>query len=161
MTFKTCTSCRRPLSKEDWLALPLCGIQPILGSPDGEFELRNCGCGSTLSVPTEETIRGIWGVISSEPIELRTWTDLSAWDLARMWAEYAFGPVDVGLWLARARCFDPRAAAELAQLGVSALDAAKPVDVISKDHDAGYWDTLGFAVARGDMTPEQAAGRLR
>jgi hypothetical protein len=47
-TFKACSACGRGYTREEWLALPLVGIQPDLGG--GSMELRNCVCRSTLAV---------------------------------------------------------------------------------------------------------------
>jgi hypothetical protein len=46
---KRCNCCGASYSRDDWASLPLIGIQrDEYGAP--ELELRNCACGSTLSI---------------------------------------------------------------------------------------------------------------
>lgn len=49
---KTCR-CGESWSRERWAALGLVGYTD--GGEDGELELRNCDCGSTLAVQRETT----------------------------------------------------------------------------------------------------------
>jgi len=47
---KQCSCCSRTLTHKDWEALPLVGFHE---DPVERLELRNCSCGSTLSIMTE------------------------------------------------------------------------------------------------------------
>jgi CheY-like chemotaxis protein len=47
-------SCGRELTRDKWLALPLCG-RVRLRRRDAVFELRNCRCGSSLALECEES----------------------------------------------------------------------------------------------------------
>lgn len=44
---KVCTCCHRHISPEQWRELPYVGLME--DGDSGYLELRNCGCGSTLS----------------------------------------------------------------------------------------------------------------
>ena len=46
----TCSCCRRPISRCEWMDLPLVGAQVALPEDPFELQLRNCSCGSTLGV---------------------------------------------------------------------------------------------------------------
>lgn len=74
-------------------------------------------------------------------------------DAAQAWTEAGFGDEETAAWL-EARCFDPRAARELAELGVAPRQAAK------RTRDGGdYLDTIGYKVSEGALTARQGAAR--
>lgn len=57
--FKTCSCCRRAISREEWNRLHYVGFLGGVGADD-RLELRNCACGSTLAIPlapSPETVR--------------------------------------------------------------------------------------------------------
>lgn len=69
------------------------------------------------------------------------------------WEEAGFDAAEVQEWLL-ARCFTPAAARDLADAGVTA-DLARMRT--SADAGAGdYTDTIGFKVADGDLSAEEA-----
>jgi hypothetical protein len=49
-TLLTCTCCGTEITRAEWLGLRLIGPQESPGDP-WELELRNCRCGTTLSLP--------------------------------------------------------------------------------------------------------------
>ena len=73
---------------------------------------------------------------------------------ARVWTDAGFDDEETAQWL-EARCFDPDAARELADLGVTPGQAAKR----TRDGRRDYRDTIGFKVASGDLSARQAAAR--
>lgn len=53
---KYCTNCGRPIRKKSWSNLKLLGEMGAKNAkPEDKFEMRNCGCGSTLMVPSPST----------------------------------------------------------------------------------------------------------
>jgi hypothetical protein len=53
--FKTCSTCKRELSQAEWTNIPSIGHQvippyPPENDPGEVLEMRNCTCGSTLTV---------------------------------------------------------------------------------------------------------------
>ncbi|MGH2882257.1 MAG: hypothetical protein ACRDPA_06070 [Solirubrobacteraceae bacterium] len=74
--------------------------------------------------------------------------------VAQAWTDAGFADELTARWL-YARCFDPRMARALAELGVTPEQAA----VRTRDGGGGYIDTLGYKVATGDLTPRQGAAR--
>lgn len=71
---------------------------------------------------------------------------------AREWAAAGFDdPAEVAEWLA-ARCFAPRGARALDDAGVTPEQAA----ALTREGSAGYEETVGFKVARGDLSVEAA-----
>jgi hypothetical protein len=73
---------------------------------------------------------------------------------ARAWTQAGFDDEATAEWL-EARCFDPAAARALADLDVTAFQATKR----TRDGKGEYIDTIGFKVARGDLTARQGAAR--
>ena len=72
---------------------------------------------------------------------------------AQAWTKAGFDDETTAKWL-EARCFDPEAAQELAEMGVSPRQAA------CRTRDGGnYLDTIAYKVANGDLTPRQGAAR--
>ena len=72
---------------------------------------------------------------------------------AQAWTEAGFDDETTSEWLT-ARCFDPKAARALADMGVSPGQAA------CRTRDGGgYADTIAFKVSKGDLTPRQGAAR--
>lgn len=74
---------------------------------------------------------------------------------AQAWTDAGFGDEMTARWL-RARCFDPSAARDLAEFGVTPEQAA------CRTRDGGkepYLDTIAFKVANGDLTVRQAEAR--
>lgn len=53
---KTCTCCGRMITREEWADLPRVGSMFVPADEEGpqqDWELRNCGCGSTLMTRKE------------------------------------------------------------------------------------------------------------
>jgi hypothetical protein len=67
------------------------------------------------------------------------------------WEETGLSPAEVGEWLA-ARCFDPGAAEDMADAGITAEMAAMHTHAGSGD----YLDTVAFKVAAGDIEVDEA-----
>lgn len=75
-------------------------------------------------------------------------------DAALTWTDAGFDDDATCRWL-DARCFDPVAARALAALDVLPGQAAKR----TRDGKGDYIDTIGFKVAKGDLTARQGAAR--
>ena len=75
-------------------------------------------------------------------------------DAARAWSAAGFDEEQTAKWL-EARCFDPEAARELADLGITPGQAASR----TRDGKRNYRDTIAFKVASGDLSPRQGAAR--
>jgi hypothetical protein len=73
---------------------------------------------------------------------------------ARAWSAAGFYDEETAQWL-EARCFDPRAARDLADLAVTPGQASKR----TRDGRGDYLDTIGFKVASGDLSARQGAAR--
>jgi len=74
---------------------------------------------------------------------------------AKAWTSAQFDDEMTARWL-QARCYDPQAARELADLGVTPEQASKR----TRDGAGGsYIDTIAFKVAKGDLSPRQGAAR--
>ena len=67
------------------------------------------------------------------------------------WEETGLSAAEVGEWLA-SRCFDPGAAEDMADAGITAEMAAMHTHAGS----GGYADTVAFKVAAGDIEVEEA-----
>ncbi len=74
---------------------------------------------------------------------------------AENWAESGFEAPEVEEWL-RARCFDPAAARDLADAGVTPDLAATKTEAGRGD----YTDTVAFKVSDGDFEVEEARDLL-
>lgn len=72
-------------------------------------------------------------------------------DTAETWAESGFTADEVDRWL-MARCFQPAAARDLADAGVTPEMASTRTEAGAGD----YVDTVGFKVADGDLEVEEA-----
>jgi hypothetical protein len=72
-------------------------------------------------------------------------------DTAETWAESGFEAPEVEEWLS-ARCFNPSAARDLADAGVTAEMAQMKTSAGAGD----YVDTVGFKVSDGDLEAEKA-----
>jgi hypothetical protein len=72
-------------------------------------------------------------------------------DTAETWAESGFEAHEVEEWLA-ARCFDPSAARDLADTGVTPELARTKTNAGAGD----YVDTIGFKVSNGDLEVDEA-----
>jgi hypothetical protein len=72
-------------------------------------------------------------------------------DAAETWGEAGFDAAEVEEWL-RARCFDPSAARDLTDAGVTAQMAAMRTEAGQGD----YTDTVGFKVSDNDLEVEEA-----
>lgn len=72
-------------------------------------------------------------------------------DAAETWAESGFEADEVEEWL-RARCFNPSAARDLADAGVTAEMAAMKTEAGAGD----FVETVGFKVSDGDLEVEEA-----
>ena len=74
--------------------------------------------------------------------------------VAKAWTDAGFDDEQTARWL-EARCFDPAAARELAELAVTPGQASKR----TRDGRRDYVDTIAFKVASGDLSPRQGAAR--
>ena len=74
---------------------------------------------------------------------------------AKAWTDAGFDDEETAKWL-DARCFDPEAAAALADLAVTPGQASKR----TRDGRRDYLDTIAFKVASGDLSARQAAARV-
>ena len=72
-------------------------------------------------------------------------------DVAEVWAESGFEAHEVEEWL-RARCYDPSAARDLADAGVTPDAAAMKTSAGAND----FVDTVGFKASTGDLEIEEA-----
>ena len=75
-------------------------------------------------------------------------------EAARAWTDAGFDDEATSRWRT-ARCFDPEAARELADAGVTPEQASKR----TRDGGGGYVDTIAFKVSSGDLTSRQGAAR--
>ena len=75
-------------------------------------------------------------------------------EAAKAWTDAGFDDDEAAKWL-EARCFDPQAARELADLGVTPAQATQR----TRDGRRDYKDTIAFKVASGDLSPRQGAVR--
>ena len=73
---------------------------------------------------------------------------------AKAWTDAGFDDEETAKWL-EARCFDPAAARELAELAVTPGQATKR----TRDGRRDYLDTIAFKVASGDLSARQGAAR--
>jgi hypothetical protein len=73
---------------------------------------------------------------------------------AKAWSSAGFDDEETAQWL-EARCFDPRAARDLADLAVTPGQASKR----TRDGRRDYLDTIAFKVASGDLSARQGAAR--
>ena len=73
---------------------------------------------------------------------------------AKAWSAAGFDDEETARWL-EARCFDPRAARDLADLAVTPGQASKR----TRDGRRDYLDTIAFKVASGDLSARQGAAR--
>lgn len=76
-------------------------------------------------------------------------------DATETWTECGLEAHEVEEWL-RARCFDPNAARDLADAGVTPEIAATRTDAGRGD----YTDTIGFKVSDGDLEVEESRDLL-
>ena len=74
--------------------------------------------------------------------------------VAKAWTDAGFDDEQTARWL-EARCFDPAAARELAELAVTPGQASKR----TRDGRRDYVDTIAFKVASGDLSARQGAAR--
>ncbi len=70
---------------------------------------------------------------------------------AHVWGEAGFTGAEVDEWL-KARCFQPAAARDLADAGVTPEDARELTHLGTDE----YSDTIGFKVANGDLEVDEA-----
>jgi hypothetical protein len=75
-------------------------------------------------------------------------------DAAKAWTDAGFDDEETTKWL-EARCFDPVAARDLADLLVTPAQATKR----TRDGKRDYIDTIAFKVANGDLSARQGAAR--
>ncbi len=73
---------------------------------------------------------------------------------AKAWTAAGFDDEEATRWL-EARCFDPQAARELSDLGVTPGQASRK----TRDGRRDYRDTIAFKVSSGDLSARQAAAR--
>lgn len=75
-------------------------------------------------------------------------------EAAKAWTDAGFDNDETAKWL-EARCFDPEAARDLADMAVTPGQASKR----TRDGRRDYLDTIAFKVASGDLSPRQGAAR--
>jgi len=73
---------------------------------------------------------------------------------AKAWTAAGFDDEQTAMWL-DARCFDPQAARDLADLAVTPKQASKR----TRDGRRDYIDTIAFKVASGELSARQGAAR--
>jgi hypothetical protein len=73
---------------------------------------------------------------------------------AKAWTAAGFDDEQTAKWL-DARCFDPQAASDLAELRVTPGQASKR----TRDGRREYVDTIAFKVSSGDLSARQGAAR--
>jgi hypothetical protein len=73
---------------------------------------------------------------------------------AKAWTAAGFDDEGTSTWL-QARCFDPQAARDLADLAVTPTQASKR----TRDGRRDYIDTIAYKVANGDLSARQGAAR--
>ncbi len=73
---------------------------------------------------------------------------------AKAWSAARFDDAEAARWL-EARCFDPRAARDLADLGITPSQAS----MRTRDGRRDYVDTIAYKVASGDLSARQGAAR--
>ncbi len=73
---------------------------------------------------------------------------------AKAWTDAGFDDETTAKWL-EARCFEPEAASDLADLAVTPGQASKR----TRDGKRDYIDTIAFKVASGDLSARQGAAR--
>jgi hypothetical protein len=73
---------------------------------------------------------------------------------AKAWTAAGFDDEETARWL-DARCFDPQAARDLAELRVTPGQASKR----TRDGRREYVDTIAFKVSSGDLSARQGAAR--
>ena len=76
-------------------------------------------------------------------------------DVARAWTKAEFDDETTARWL-KARCFDPAAARELADLGVTPEQASKRT---RDGAGESYIDTIAYKVAMKQLSARQGAAR--
>ena len=75
--------------------------------------------------------------------------------VAQRWSDAGFDDEGTARWL-EARCFDPEAARDLADLGVTPGQAAKRTRDGAGER---YIDTIAFKVSKGQLSARQGAAR--
>src|SRR5438874_6611968 len=73
---------------------------------------------------------------------------------AKAWSAAGFDDEQTAAWL-EARCFDPQAARDFADLRVTPAQATKR----TRDGKRDYIDTIAFKVSSGDLSARQGAAR--
>lgn len=73
---------------------------------------------------------------------------------AKAWTDAGFDDEQATLWL-DARCFDPEAARDMAELRVTPGQASKR----TRDGRGDYIDTIAYKVSNGDLSARQGAAR--
>jgi len=73
---------------------------------------------------------------------------------ANAWSAAGFDDEQTSGWL-EARCFDPQAARDLADLAVT----PKQASTRTRDGGRDYVDTIAYKVASGDLSARQGAAR--
>ena len=76
-------------------------------------------------------------------------------DVAKRWTDCGFDDEATERWL-QARCFDPEAARDLADLGVTPGQAAKRT---RDGAGESYIDTIAYKVSMGQLSARQGAAR--
>jgi len=101
-----------------------------------------------------------WGAASTSVETIERFGELAdrggdPGEAAQAWTDAGFDDETAGQWL-DARCFDPRAAKALADLGVTPGQASK------RTRDGGgerYIDTIAYKVSNGNLSARQGAAR--
>lgn len=102
-----------------------------------------------IAEAVEYRTEGIREFLEDLPAGDREWVcgEESPKAIAREWVQYGFNALGVREWAFRARCFRAEAARALIVLGLN------PEDCRALNQQG---DTVGYAVANGDMSPQDA-----
>lgn len=97
--------------------------------------------------------------VSTSPETIKRFGDLAdrigdVDEAAKAWSDAGFDDMATARWL-EARCFDPQVARALADMGVTAGQAAHR----TRDGGGEYRDTIAYKVCNGDLTMRQGAAR--
>jgi hypothetical protein len=103
---------------------------------------------------------GHWGAARTSEDTINRYGDLAnrgddAAAAAKAWTDAGFDDEGTTRWL-DARCFDPEAARELADLGVTPAQASKRT---RDGAGESYIDTIAYKVSMKQLSPRQGAAR--
>jgi hypothetical protein len=101
-----------------------------------------------------------WGASSTKAETINSFGELfeqgsDPAEVAKRWTDAGFDDETTRRWL-QARCFDPEAARDLADLGVTPGQAAKRT---RDGAGESYIDTIAYKVSKGQLSARQGAAR--